>query len=78
MASDPGNVHPGRVEQVALASEFDEKGEPALLVTVDFDKRHVAGLRPGATASAKIHCGRRSIGYVWLADLYHFLQSLWW
>jgi hypothetical protein len=49
-----------------------------VLVTVDFDKQDVAGLRPGATALARVHCGRRSIGFVWLHDLDHYVQSLWW
>ena len=49
-----------------------------MLVTVEFDKQQVPALRPGGTADAKIHCGRRALGYVWLADLYHYIQSLWW
>jgi hypothetical protein len=78
LASDPGREYRGRVSDVALATELDERDEPAVLVTVDFDKGDVAGLRPGATAMARVHCGRRSIGYVWLHDLYHYVQSLWW
>lgn len=78
LASEPGKEYRGRVAEVALATELNEKAEPTMLVTVDFDKRDVDGLRPGATANAKIHCGRRSLGYVWLSDLFHFVQSLWW
>lgn len=78
LASDPGTVHRGRVSEVALATELDEQDEPMMRATVEFDQDGVSGLRPGATAQAKIHCGRRSLGYVWLADLYHYLQSLWW
>lgn len=78
LASEPGKVYSGRVAKVALATELDEKDEPTVLVTVDFDKRDVDALRPGGTANAKIHCGRRSLGYVWLSDLFHYVQSLWW
>jgi multidrug efflux pump subunit AcrA (membrane-fusion protein) len=78
LASEPGKECRGRVSEVALATELDLANEPTVLVTVDFDKREVAGLRPGATALARVHCGRRPIGYVWLHDLYHYVQSLWW
>jgi biotin carboxyl carrier protein len=78
LASEPGKEHRGRISYVALATELDAANEPTVLVTVDFDKSGVAGLRPGATAMARVHCGRRSIGYVWLHDLWHYVQSLWW
>jgi hypothetical protein len=32
-------------------------------------------LRPGATVTTKIYCGRASIGYVWLHDLIAFVQT---
>jgi hypothetical protein len=78
LPSEPGRVHRGRVVEIALTTELDEKSEPMVLATVEFDKRDVGALRPGATANAKIHCGRRSIGYVWLHDLFNYVQSLWW
>ena len=31
--------------------------------------------RPGATVTAKVYCGRRSLGYVWFHDLLAFVQS---
>jgi multidrug efflux pump subunit AcrA (membrane-fusion protein) len=76
--AEPGSEFHGRIVDVALSTELDELNEPKVLVTVDFDKQAVSGLRPGATALAHVHCGRRSIGFVWLHDLYHYVQSLWW
>lgn len=78
LASQPGSEHRGRIHDVALSTELDEANEPTVLVTVEFDKGDVAGLRPGVTAMARVHCGRRSLGYVWLHDLFHYVQSLWW
>jgi hypothetical protein len=78
LAAEPGQEYRGHVREVALSTELDDANEPTVLVTVDFDKQDVQGLRPGATAVARVHCGRRSIGYVWLHDLYHYVQSLWW
>jgi multidrug efflux pump subunit AcrA (membrane-fusion protein) len=78
LASEPGAVYPGRIADMALSTELNEPNGPMALVTVDFDRRDVVGLRPGATAIAKIHCGRRAVGYVWLRDLFEFVQSRWW
>ena len=50
------------------------RGDP-LLVRVNVDRSSLPSLRPGATATAKIHCGRRAIGYVWFRDLWEFVQS---
>ena len=45
------------------------KANPAL-VKVNVEQPSEAEPRPGATTTAKIHCGRRSIGYVWLHDIW--------
>jgi hypothetical protein len=37
----------------------------------------LTGLRPGATATAKVHCGRASIGYVWFHDAITWIQRMW-
>lgn len=58
LSADPGTVYQGRIADVALATELDETNGATVLVTVDFDRRDVQGLRPGATVIAKIHCGR--------------------
>ena len=46
-----------------------------MLVTVDFDKQQLAELRPGMTVFAKLHCGRRSIGYIWFRELFEVVQT---
>ncbi len=37
----------------------------------------LTGLRPGATATAKVHCGRASIGYVWFHDAIAWIHRMW-
>ncbi len=78
LAADPGKVYQGRIEDVALATHLDEADGATVLVTVAFDRDEVEGLRPGATVLARIDCGRRSLGYVWLHDLFEAVQSHWW
>ena len=78
LASDPGTVYEGKISDVALSTELDDTAGATVLVTVAFDRAQVHGLRPGATVLAEIHCGRAALGYVWLHDLFEFVQSHWW
>jgi len=78
LLSDPGTTYRGRILDVAMSTELDEATSPTILATVGFDRGEVAGLRPGATVTAQIHCGRRALGYVWTHDLIEFVKSHWW
>ncbi len=79
LSAEPGVEYQGRLTDVALSTEVDDVAGPTVLATVAFDRDAVAGLRPGATILARIHCGQRSLGYVWLHDIYEFVQThLWW
>jgi len=69
LATDPGRAYHGRIERTALATETDEVYGSHLLLTVGIDAQAVPRLRPGATVIGKIHCGRRSLGFVWFHDL---------
>ncbi len=75
LATDPAIVHHGTIEDVGLTTEMDERDQSIVLVTVRFDRRAIQSpLRPGATVTAKIRCGQKPIGYVWLHDLIEFVQ----
>jgi hypothetical protein len=78
LSAEPGVEFHGTLNDLALATDVDEVDGPTVLATVSFDRDQVLGLRPGATVLARIHCGRRSLGYVWLHDLYEFVQTHWW
>lgn len=78
LSAEPGVEYKGKLTDVALSTEVDDVDGPTVLATVTFDRDAVAGLRPGATVLARIHCGRRAVGYVWLHDLYEFVQTHWW
>lgn len=70
----------GHVKSIGLAANVDAKNgaaaRPTVEVVVDFDKSELTDaarrdlLRPGVSARAEIECGRRSLGYVWLHDLW--------
>ena len=46
----------------------------AVKVRVAVNKDQLPELRSGAGASARIHCGRHAIGYVWFRELIETVQ----
>lgn len=75
LATDPGVQYAGQVRNVAAATEIDNAGRPTMFAQVDLAVPCPPAPRPGATVIARIHCGRRSIGYVWLRPLLEAIQS---
>ena len=59
-------------------AEIMEKDEGnVVVIKVAINKQDIdpANLRAGATVTGKVHCGRRSLGYVWFHDLLAFIQA---
>ncbi len=69
LATEPSQKYTGRISQVALATDSGEADGPAVRVLAKIDDRQQLALRPGATVLAKIGCGQRSLGYVWLHNV---------
>jgi len=74
LATDPGLKLKGKIERVGMRTEVAESEDVFVLVTVSVDREQIPEPVPGATVSAKIDCGRRPIGYVWLHDLIEAVQ----
>jgi hypothetical protein len=79
LATEPGVTHRGKVRLIAARAEVHGEEGNTVLVKVDINKGDLdpEKLRPGASVSAKVHCGRRSIGYVYLHDAWAFVQRQW-
>ena len=79
LATDPGREFSGRVVDIHGAADVHgEKGNTVKLrVAIQRADLFELGreLRPGTSVTAKVHCGRRSIGYVWLHDLIAWVQT---
>ncbi len=87
LASEPNHRHYGIVVDVARSAELHgEEGNTVLIKVGDIKKEELiaAGeapgeevplLRPGTTVDAKVYCGRRAIGFVWLHDFIAYVQS---
>jgi multidrug efflux pump subunit AcrA (membrane-fusion protein) len=80
LSSDDREQHTGHIAQVSQtadvnAAEREAAASPTVLVKVALDDLQLSEasrreLRPGVSARAQIDCGRRSLGYVWLHDIW--------
>jgi len=79
LATDPATTHYGYVEDIHLAAEVHgEEGNTVLIkVAINKDELKPEHIRPGASVTAKVECGRRAVGYVWLHDLIAFVRKTW-
>lgn len=75
LKTDPGVEYEGRIKKIAQAVDTDANAEATVLVTVDFDEDQIPDLRPGTQVIGKIRCGQRSLGYVWLHDLWDSIRE---
>jgi len=69
LATSRGADYTGKLRHIASRTEVSEDNRSVVRVTLDVDKKNIPDLRPGATIHAKIHCGRRSLAYVWFHDV---------
>jgi multidrug efflux pump subunit AcrA (membrane-fusion protein) len=73
-ATDPTAVGEGQVVEIQNSAELRGDDGNTVLVRAEIDASQ-AGRRAGAEAVAHIHCGRRSVGYVWSKDVADFFRS---
>lgn len=79
LATSPEDQIAGKVVEVHRNAEVRGDDGNTVLVRVSFDqqmlRQTVSDPKIGAGATAKIHCGRRAIGYVWFHDLIDFVRA---
>ncbi len=76
LATSRGTRYQGVIGNVSNRVDMTEEEIPVVRARVDLQGvRLPEEVRPGATIFAKIYCGRKAVGYVWLHDLIHAIQS---
>jgi multidrug efflux pump subunit AcrA (membrane-fusion protein) len=79
LATNPEKELHGQVEMDELSAEVRGDSGNTVLVRVSFDQKKlhevIADPKIGASATAKIHCGKRAIGYVFFHDLVDFIRA---
>lgn len=79
-ATDVGNRKQGKLSEIATRSnESQKEGSTIVELYVDINADDLPGRRIGAEVTAKVHCGKRSLGYVLFGDVWEFiLRKVWW
>ncbi|MCE9548000.1 MAG: efflux RND transporter periplasmic adaptor subunit [Planctomycetia bacterium] len=77
LATDSATPRTGQVVEIHSSAEVrGEDGNTVLIrATIDRDSIPAVNRRPGAAVTARIDCGRRSLGYVWFHDVLTFIRS---
>ncbi|MCA9189636.1 MAG: HlyD family secretion protein, partial [Planctomycetales bacterium] len=78
LESDPGTVCHGTMREMALVAEQAGGNGASVMVTVDVDVESLPRRFPGATVDASIHCGTRSVGYVWFRQVIEWARRKLW
>jgi len=69
LATNPGQILWGKLVRMGSRTEIAENEGAVVLLAADIDRDEIGERVPGAGVVARIHCGRRAIGYVWFHDL---------
>jgi len=75
LSSHPGQTFHGRVVEIEQAAEVRGDEGNTLLVRVAVEKDQLPPLHDQTTVTAKLNCGRTSIGYAWFCDLIETVHS---
>jgi hypothetical protein len=76
LATNPGKTFEGKVEYVDPVTRLHEEDGHGVRVRVDFDESNHPSPRVGSRVTAKIHCGRRSVGFTWFHEVFEWIQAL--
>jgi len=60
-------------------NESQKEGSTIVELYVDINPNDLPARHIGAEVTAKIHCGKRSLGYVLFGDVWEFIiRKVWW
>ncbi len=75
LTSHPGFQFHGRVVEIEQSAEVRGDDGNTVLVRVSIDKDELPPLHDQTSVTAKLYCGRASVGRVWFCDLIETVQS---
>ena len=80
LATNVEKTYPGSVSrQASRANPSSEAGTSVVEFFVDIEAEDIPATAIGAEVTAKIDCGKRSLGYVLFGDVVEFVRRhLWW
>lgn len=75
LASEPRTDRAAEIREVHYAAEIRGEEGNTVLAKATLTGDDLPSLRPGAEATAKVYCGQRALGYVWLHDAVDFVRT---
>lgn len=75
LAANPNVSYTGRVKYIAESTQLQADQKQSVKVVVEFDSDAIELKHARSEVQAKIHCGKKSVGYVWLHPVGEFIQS---
>ena len=75
LSSHPGEEFHGRVTEIEQSAEVRGEEGNTILVRVEVDRDTLPHLHDQTTVTAKLYCGKKSLGYTWFCDLIETVQS---
>lgn len=78
LETSPEVVRETSLVSLAASTEVDHNGELSTLAIADLTNANLNSERPGAGVVARIHCGKRSLGFVWFRQVIEFVQRHTW
>jgi multidrug efflux pump subunit AcrA (membrane-fusion protein) len=75
LATDPGTYRHGKIKEIKGGTEVHQEKGQIVKMKVDIDNEELGNPHPGATVTADVYCGRRSVAYVWFHEAWEWVQS---
>ncbi len=75
VASDPSKTLYGKIVSIGKATEIHPELGQTIRVNVEINKEDLKVLQTKTGVTAKVHCGKKSLGYVLFHDILEFVQS---
>ncbi len=75
LATNPGIELEGTVKSVHGATQMHEQEGSSVRIAVQIDKADIHELRPGATVTGGVQCGRAPLGYTWFHEVFEWVQT---
>jgi len=74
-AAKPESPKHGKVKKIYGVTQVKGEEGPTVKITVEIDKDDLESPSPGTTVTAKVKCGRCSLGYSWFHEAIEWVQK---
>lgn len=80
LSSDIERTFQTKIDRHETNNVVDEEGATFVLATAQLDKTQVPTPRVGQSVRGKVHCGQRSLFFIWTRDVRDFIRAnfFWW